>query len=96
MKYGSKAYLNEEGIYPKYPCSATEKLYIVPSPLDAATLLESRLLKKEEAVMSLFEGKIKNQHIEAIKTLKQLKQIVWIDYTTKTEQLLFKNKKTKK
>jgi hypothetical protein len=74
------AYLNEDGIYPKYPEPATEKLFIVPTAIDAATISESCILKEKETVMSLFDGELRPQHIEAITNLKQLKNIVWIEY----------------
>ena len=74
-------YLNDEGIYPSYPHPLTTKLYITTSILDASTLLESRILDNRDAVISLHDGELKDQHINAIKNLTQLQQIILIKTT---------------
>ena len=74
-------YLNEEGIYPYFPKAETTKLYIVPTIMDAATLLDSKILKAKESVIALFDGKIMPQHEEAIKMLKSLQEIIWVETT---------------
>ena len=79
IEKGQTAYLNEEGIYPKYPEITTRRLYIVPSLLEAATLLEIRLLKENESVMALFNGEFKTQHYSAIEKLKELKEIILVE-----------------
>jgi hypothetical protein len=73
------AFLNNDGIYPKYPGYYTEKLYILPSVLETATFLQAGVMKGNSAVMSLFDGKFKPQHYEAISALTQLKEITVIE-----------------
>ncbi len=72
-------YLNNEGIYPYHPAAATKTLYIVPSVLDAAAILETKALRNREAVIALHEGEISEIHTNAIQALKHLKEIVVID-----------------
>lgn len=79
VKNNKTAFLNDDGIYPKYPGNYTERLIIVYSALDAATVLQSGALKSGEAVMSLFDGQFKRQHYQAISALKELKEITAID-----------------
>ncbi|MEI7594419.1 MAG: hypothetical protein WCK02_01630 [Bacteroidota bacterium] len=76
-----KDFLNQEGIYPCFPKEQTTKLFIVPTILDAATMLESKVLKPTEFVIALFDGKLMPQHEEAIGTLKHLKEIIWLETT---------------
>lgn len=71
-------YLNQEGIYPAYPPKQTTILYITKNIMDAASLMESKQLENRDAVMALFDGELKPQHIEAIKELTQLKEIIFI------------------
>ncbi len=79
VKNNNTMFLNDDGIYPRYPGYYTERLFIVNSALEAATVLQSGALKGNEAVMSTFEGLFKKQHFEAISVLKELKEIVVID-----------------
>ncbi len=72
-------YLNEEGIYPCYPAAQTTKLYITKNILDAATLLETRVLENRDAVMALNDGELKEQHLNAIDGLQNLKEIIVIN-----------------
>lgn len=74
-------YLNQEGIYPGYPNGFTKKLYITSTVLDAASLIQSKVLDNREAVMSLFDGELKEQHIQAIAELKHLQEIIFIKNT---------------
>lgn len=71
-------YLNEEGIYPCYPALFTKRLYITSTVMDAASLIQSKVLENRDAVMALYEGELKPQHIQAIQQLKQLEQIIFI------------------
>lgn len=71
-------YLNAEGLYPNYPHPLTERLYITRNVLDAATLLETRLLNNRDAVIALHDGKLKDQHTQAIQALKNLTEIILI------------------
>jgi hypothetical protein len=72
-------FLNDDGIYPRYPGYYTERLFIVTSILDAATILQSGALKGNEAVISMFDGQFKAQHYEVISALKGLKEIKVIE-----------------
>jgi hypothetical protein len=78
IKNNKTAFLNGEGIYPNYPQASTKKLFITDNILDAATLLETKILGKEEAVIALNEGELLEQHIQAIKELKNLTEIIQI------------------
>lgn len=79
IKNKKEGFMNSEGIYPCYPNANTKKLYIVSSVIEAATLLESKVLDNREAVMALFNGELMPQHEEAIKTISQLNEIVLIE-----------------
>lgn len=69
-------YLNREGIYPAYPHPLTKKLFIVPTVLDGASLLQSKALENREAVIALHNGQLLPQHQEAIKALSELEEII--------------------
>lgn len=71
-------YLNDKGVYPCYPHPSTKTLFLVPTILDAASLLQSKALENKEAVMALHEGRLLSQHVEAIKGLDQLEHIIMI------------------
>lgn len=73
------SFLNEEGIYPAYPHEMTTRLFITTSVIEAATMIESRILENRDAVMCVPNGKLLPQHEEAIARLKQLKSILWIE-----------------
>nr|WP_199001291.1 hypothetical protein [Flavobacterium sp. ASV13] len=69
-------YLNSEGIYPSYPHPLTKKLYLAPTVIDCASLMQSRVLDQREAVMALHDGELLEQHLEAIKSLNGLEVII--------------------
>lgn len=69
-------YLNEQGLYPSYPHPLTKKLYVVPTVLDASSLLQSKALENREAVMALYNGKLMPQHLEAIQALTELEELI--------------------
>jgi hypothetical protein len=71
-------YMNKQGIYPAYPSSLTKKLYITNTIIDAATLLESKMLDNKEAVMALHDGELSDEHLQAINGLKELTEIILI------------------
>ncbi|HWY98613.1 MAG TPA: hypothetical protein VNY36_05985 [Bacteroidia bacterium] len=73
------SYLNNEGIYPSYPHPLTKKLYITETLLDAATLLESKILDNRDAVIALHDKEMLPQHKEAIASLQQLEEIILIE-----------------
>lgn len=78
MATPSEEYLNEEGLYPCYPNPNTKTLYIVPTVLDGASLLQSKALENKEAVLALHDGKMLPQHREAISQLEHLEHIIII------------------
>lgn len=78
MASPTEQYLNEDGLYPSYPHGNTRRLFIVPTVLDAASLLQSRAMENKEAVLALHEGKLLPQHIEAIRELRKLEEIIII------------------
>lgn len=69
-------YLNESGLYPSYPHGNTRRLFIVSTALDAASLLQSRAMENKEAVLALHEGRLLPQHLEAIRALHELEEII--------------------
>lgn len=73
-------YLNKEGVYPSYPHASTKRLFLTPTLMDAASLLQSKALDQREAVMALHNGELLPQHLEAIEALKDLEEIIIIKY----------------
>lgn len=71
-------YLNSEGLYPNYPHASTKRLFLTPTLMDAATLLQSKALDQREAVLALHNGELLPQHIEAIEGLQELQEIILI------------------
>lgn len=78
LEGGEHLYLNESGLYPKYPAESTEILYLTHTILDAASLIESKIPGKKNAVLALQDGKLTPQHKQAINQLKNLKEIILI------------------
>lgn len=78
MATPKEEYLNNKGIYPSYPNSNTKRLYITPTLMDCASLLQSKALENREAVMAMHNGEMKSQHLEAIKALHELEEIIII------------------
>ncbi|MBS1636824.1 MAG: hypothetical protein JST26_12985 [Bacteroidetes bacterium] len=74
------AYMNQEpGLYPGYPSELTKRLFVVNTVLEAATILESKVLDNKEAVIALHEGKVMPEHERAIKRLTALVEVIYID-----------------
>ncbi len=69
-------YLNDKGIYPSHPPPTTKRLYIAPSIVDAASLIQSKSLENKDAVMALHKGKLLEQHQTAIQSLTELSEII--------------------
>ena len=69
-------YLNSEGIYPAYPSPLTKRLYLAPTVIDCASLIQSKALENRDAVMAMHNGELLPQHIEAIKSLYELEEII--------------------
>ena len=76
MKTPQEEYLNQEGIYPAFPHPLTKRLFVVSTVLDAASLLQSKALENREAVIALHNGEILPQHLEAIKALTELEELI--------------------
>ncbi len=76
MAIPKEDYLNTEGIYPKYPNPNTKRLYITQTLMDCASLIQSKALENKEAVMALHNGELMPQHLEAIKALHELEEII--------------------
>jgi hypothetical protein len=77
-KTEKEEYLNQEGIYPGYPSPLTRRLYVTSTVMDAASLLQSKVMENRDAVTSLFNGQLLEQHVQAISKLKHLEEIIFI------------------
>ena len=71
-------YLNSEGIYPAYPSANTKRLYLAPTVIDCASLIQSKALQKRDSVIAMHNGELLPQHIEALKSLYELEEIIII------------------
>ncbi|HEY1196508.1 hypothetical protein [Flavobacterium sp.] len=71
-------YLNADGVYPAYPHALTKRLYVVPTVIDAASLIQSKALENKDAVLALHNGQLLPQHMEAIEQLQELEEIIII------------------
>lgn len=78
VKNDNPVYLNQDGLYPSYPNQFTKRLFITQTVMDAASLLQSKVLERGDEVLALFEGIVMLQHTKAIQQLKQLQQIIFI------------------
>lgn len=77
-KTQKEEYLNKEGIYPSYPSPMTKRLFIAPSIMDTASLLQSKVLENRDSVMSLHDGELKPHQVKAIEELTELQEIILI------------------
>lgn len=67
-----------QGYYPYYPKEETEKLILTESVIDAATLLQLPEITKEYEILSLYgTNGLTEEHTEAIRSLKNLKEIIF-------------------
>jgi hypothetical protein len=78
LKNDKTAFLNMKGLYPGYPNEQTRRLFVVDTVLDAATILEAKVLDNREAVISLYDGVFLEQHVEIIKSLNHLTEVIQI------------------
>jgi DNA primase len=71
-------YLKESAwLYPKYPGPGTEKL-ITESIIDDTSLLQTEAISKEYALLASYgPNRLSPEHFEAIKELKDLREIVF-------------------
>lgn len=72
---------DRQGLYPSYPSAATRCLILTEAIIDAATLLQQEAITKDFEILSLYgTNGLTNEHQSAIKSLKQLEEIVfWFD-----------------
>jgi len=69
---------DSSGLYPGYPKAATEKLIIAESVIDTATLLQIEAVANEYSLLASYgTNRLTPEHIEAIRELKHLKEIVF-------------------
>ncbi|MBO9584376.1 MAG: hypothetical protein J7574_09480 [Flavobacterium sp.] len=71
-------YLNENGIYPAYPNALTRRLYIAPTVIDCASLMQSKTLENKDAVIAMHNGELLPQHLDIIKSLYELEEVIVI------------------
>jgi len=71
-------FLNGEGIFPCFPDEKTKRVFVTDTTIEAATILESGMLKEDEAVIALFEGQIKKQHEEVFERMNDLQEVIYI------------------
>lgn len=71
-------YLNTSGIYPHYPHPLTKRLFITPTILDAASVLQSGVLENRDSIMALDDGKYKPKHYLVIECLQHLEEVIII------------------
>lgn len=86
--YGRSVYDNDksrhyylkdtQGLYPSYPTETKQKLIITESIIDGASLLQCPSITKEHTVLAAYgTNRLTQEHIEAIKKLKQLHEIIF-------------------
>lgn len=71
-------FLNYDGFFPCLPPEKTERLFITDTILDAATIMQSGVLRKNEAVLAKFDKGLMPHQTEAIEELKNLSEIIEI------------------
>ncbi|PNW61468.1 UNVERIFIED_CONTAM: hypothetical protein BEN50_25815, partial [Euhalothece sp. KZN 001] len=72
---------DRQGLYPNYPKPETQKLILTEAIIDAATLLQQEAITKDFEILSLYgTNGLTDEHLTAIKGLKDLQEIVfWFD-----------------
>jgi len=72
---------DRQGLYPKYPKPTTSKLILTEAIIDAATLIQQEAITKDFEILSLYgTNGLTDEHLAAIKNLKQLEEVVfWFD-----------------
>lgn len=72
---------DRQGLYPKYPKPTTSKLILTEAIIDAATLIQQEQITKDFEILSLYgTNGLTDEHLAAIKGLKDLEEIVfWFD-----------------
>ncbi len=72
---------DRQGLYPRYPKPGTTKLILTEAIIDAATLIQQETITKDFEILSLYgTNGLTDEHLAAIKNLRQLEEIVfWFD-----------------
>lgn len=66
-----------QGLYPSYPKAETKKLILTESIIDAATLEQVQEIRKDYSVLACYgTNGFTEEHVTAIKGLKQLEEII--------------------
>ena len=69
---------NRQGLYPNYPKPETTKLILTEAIIDAATLLQIDQITKDYEILSCYgTNGLTGEHLEAIKNLKELEEIIF-------------------
>lgn len=69
-------YGEHKGLYPSYPKEETTKLILTEAIIDAATLLQIPEVTKDFTILALYgTNGFTNEHAEAIRQLKELKEV---------------------
>ena len=69
---------NRQGLYPNYPNVNTKKLILTESIIDAASLLQNKLIAESYSLIACYgTNGLTEEHIKAIKELKQLEEIIF-------------------
>ena len=68
-----------EGLYPGYPKAETTRLILVESIIDAASITQQHELSIQYEVLALYgTNGLTDEHLQAILTLKQLEEIIFM------------------
>jgi len=72
---------DRQGLYPRYPKPGTTKLILTEAIIDAATLIQREQITSQYEILSLYgTNGLTDEHLAAIKNLKQLEEVVfWFD-----------------
>jgi DNA primase len=69
---------NRTGLYPNYPKAETTKLILTEAIIDCATLLQIDKITENYSILSCYgTNGLTNEHLEAIKNLKNLEEIIF-------------------
>ena len=69
---------NRQGLYPNYPNPKTKKLILTESIIDTASLLQIKPIAENYSLLACYgTNGLTEEHIKAIKELKQLEEIIF-------------------
>ncbi|WP_459926367.1 CHC2 zinc finger domain-containing protein [Flavobacterium covae] len=69
---------NRQGLYPNYPNVNTKKLILTESIIDGASLLQIKNIEENYSLLACYgTNGLTEEHIKAIKELKQLEEIIF-------------------